>query len=81
MDMRIVKSRQHQPSLRIDRSRLWAGQGADLLVIAQRCDPASADGNCLRRRTVLIHRSHIGIDENQIGWQSASRSLGKSRNH
>ena len=78
MDMRIIKSRQHEPSIGIDDPRLRPGQRAYLLAAANSYNPGSDHSHGLGHGLMAIHGANIGVDEDQL---SDGNRLGGSGVH
>ena len=81
MDVRIIKSRQHEPSIGIDDPRLRPGQRAYLLAAANSYNPVSDNGHGLGHWSIAIHRANTGIDEDQIRPNGHDSRLGGSGVH
>ena len=80
MHVRIVKTGEHEPSPCIYRSRPRPYAQPNLFGCSHRHNSVAQDGDSLCYRMVVIHRSHIAIEQNNVGHNRSSR-LGNHSSH
>ena len=68
--MRVTKAGQHEPAIRVDAPRIFAGQGQNFIISADRDNPILLDRHGLRPGQRVVLRVDAGVVENQGGGAS-----------